>query len=166
MRVVVLSDTHMPRMAKQFPAILREHLHTADLIIHAGDFQTMEVVRELQKYAKIAGVAGNVDSSEVAEALGDKKIIECEGYRIGIVHGHGKGRTTEERVLNSFEGEDLDCIIFGHSHIPVNKMVNKTLLFNPGSPTDKRRQNQYSFGVLEFHPALSARLIMFDSKQP
>ncbi|WP_026571893.1 MULTISPECIES: metallophosphoesterase [Sediminibacillus] len=149
MEIVILSDTHMPRMAKKLPRQVKLGLEKADLIIHAGDWQSVELLEELQQHAPVVGVTGNADGAELQERLNRKEVIERNGVTIGITHGDGKGGTTEKRALTAFQTKPVDIIIFGHSHIPVLKDVNGTTLFNPGSPTDKRRQPQFSYGVLQ-----------------
>jgi uncharacterized protein len=99
---------------------------------------------------------------EIIELLPFKKMVEVNGFKIGITHGHCKGKTTEKRAIEVFKGEKVDCIIFGHSHIPVNRFEGEILIFNPGSPTDKRRQKQYSFGVFSISDKINAELIYFD----
>ncbi|MBD1381298.1 metallophosphoesterase family protein [Metabacillus arenae] len=148
MKIIVLADTHIPKKAKKLPEILIEHLKESDLIIHAGDWQTLEVYDELAKYGNVVGVAGNVDDEKIQQKFGLMQTLFVHGYRIGIVHGHGARGTTKKRVLEAFKEENMDCIIFGHSHIPVNEKIEGTFLFNPGSPTDKRRQPKFSFGVI------------------
>ena len=162
MNIVVISDTHLPKRNKGLPTRLLEQLKDADLIIHAGDWTTIDVYKELQSYARVEGVYGNVDGQEIIELLPLKKMVEVNGYKIGITHGHGKGKTTEKRAIAAFEGEKVDCIIFGHSHIPVNRYEGDILIFNPGSPTEKRRQKQYSFGVFSVSDKIVAELIYFD----
>lgn len=159
MKIVVLSDTHLPKKNKGLPARLIEELRGADLIIHAGDWQTLDVYKELQTYARVEGVYGNVDNEEIAGLLPDKKVVEVCGFRIGITHGHGKGQTTEKRAIAAFEDEKVDCIIFGHSHIPAMRYEGDLLLFNPGSPTDKRRQKLFSFGVISISDKMVAEHI-------
>jgi uncharacterized protein len=163
-KIVVLSDTHLPKRKKGLPTRLLEQLKDTELIIHAGDWTTIDVYKELQSYARVEGVYGNVDGKEIIELLPFKKIIEVCGFRIGITHGHGKGKTTEKRAIEVFKGEKVDCIIFGHSHIPVNRFEGEILIFNPGSPTDKRRQKQYSFGVITISDKIAAELIYFDEE--
>ncbi|MFP7296595.1 metallophosphoesterase family protein [Neobacillus niacini] len=162
MNIVVISDTHLPKKKKGLPARLLEELKDTDLIVHAGDWQTIDVYRELQSHAKVEGVYGNVDSQDIIELLPFKKIVEVNGYKIGITHGHGNGKTTEKRAIEVFKDEKVDCIIFGHSHIPVNRLEGEILIFNPGSPTDKRRQKMFSFGVLNISDKIAAELIYFD----
>lgn len=165
MKIVVVSDTHMPRMAKKLPSRLVEDLQDADFIIHAGDWQTMDLYYELSAYADVAGVTGNVDGWDMVERFKEKEMIELKGFKIGVTHGHGTKLTTEKRALAAFEEENVDCIIFGHSHIPVKKYENGILLFNPGSPTDKRRQDRYSHGIIRIDGGLSAEHVYYESKE-
>ncbi|MFD0050072.1 metallophosphoesterase family protein [Actinomycetes bacterium NPDC127524] len=164
MKIIVLSDTHMPKKAKKFPSPLLKELKNADLIIHAGDWQTIAVYNDLRKYGKVEGVYGNVDSQQILERFPDKQILTVKQFKIGLIHGHGKKWTTEKRALIAFKDDDVDMIIYGHSHIPKITHENKCLLFNPGSPTDKRRQMQYSFGIVTAGETLQAKHVFFDDK--
>ncbi|MCA0174133.1 metallophosphoesterase family protein [Bacillus sp. RAR_GA_16] len=148
MNVIIVSDTHMPRMAKQLPEVLRKELLQADLIIHLGDWQTKQVYEELKSYAPVTGVYGNVDEAFFIENFNEKLVLELETHLIGMTHGHGKGKTTEKRAIAQFENDEVEMILFGHSHIPLHKEYEGKILFNPGSPTDKRKQSHYSFGKL------------------
>lgn len=147
MRIVVVSDTHMPHSAKTIPDKLKKALVKADCILHAGDWCTMDVVRAFEAYAPVEGVAGNNDGRDLAERFGLRKRLELGGVRIGIVHGHGYGGTTESRALQAFRNDQVDVILFGHSHVPLVRREGNVLLFNPGSPTSKRKQPRHSFGV-------------------
>lgn len=148
-KIVILSDTHIPARAKQLPKILAAACEDADLILHAGDWQTMDVFLELSAYAETIGVAGNVDPWEIVDRFGKTRIVEINNLKIGITHGDGVTKTTEQRALAAFTPDEVDLIVFGHSHIPLKKEVDGITLFNPGSPTDKRSQQQFSFGLLE-----------------
>lgn len=139
MKVGVISDSHARSFA-ELPENLVKALSAVDLIIHAGDIVTMDVIRGLQTLAPVKGVCGNMDYPEVRVALPEKQTIEIEGRKIGIVHGRGGPATLEPTVMNLFS--EVDIIVFGHSHIPVNKVVNGILLFNPGSARE-------SYGTLE-----------------
>ncbi|MYL50690.1 YfcE family phosphodiesterase [Halobacillus litoralis] len=148
MEIIVLSDTHMPKKAKQLPERFLKELKDVDVIIHAGDWQTLDLYETLKDYAPVYGVYGNVDGKEIQNKFPAKQMLEWEGYRIGLIHGHGEKKTTEKRALEAFVEDDVDVLIYGHSHIPVLRYFKKTLLFNPGSLTDKRRVPMYSFGKL------------------
>ncbi|KZE66010.1 hypothetical protein AWM68_06420 [Fictibacillus phosphorivorans] len=148
-KILIISDTHMPRMGKEIPEPVVEVLKdSVDCILHAGDWAQESVFEELKMYAPVYGVKGNVDKDTWGSTLPEKLIFEIEDVRIAIVHGHlGKGRSTPERAFRLCENDDVEVIIFGHSHIPFHEVKNNKILFNPGSPTDKRRQKQFSFGL-------------------
>ena len=163
MRIALISDTHLPKRAKKLPEFLMNGLRGAELIIHAGDWTTYEVYDALQSIAPVVGVRGNVDLPELP--FEEKITIVVKGYRIGVVHGHvGKKKTTPDRAYEAFQGQELDMIVFGHSHIPYKQYHGETLLFNPGSPTDKRFQPQFSFGIVTLGETLDAEHFYFDQK--
>ena len=165
MKIVVVSDTHIPKRAKKLPSALLKDLVDADLILHAGDWQTVEVYEELSQYGKVEGVYGNVDGVDIKGIFPEKNIIEAGKFHIGLVHGHGKGQTTEKRALSAFKDDHVDMIIFGHSHIPLKKWAGEILLFNPGSATDKRRQKQFSYGIITVGETLYAEHVFYISKE-
>lgn len=164
-RILILSDTHMPKKSKQLPGVLLNEMDGCDLIIHAGDWQSIELYEKLKKLAPVEGVYGNTDNVELRAILKEKILLEIKGFKIGVVHGHGKGKTTEKRSIEAFINVGVDAIIFGHSHIPVKKLHNGIILFNPGSPTDKRRMPNYSFGILEVTDKLIFNHVFFHSKE-
>ena len=147
MKIIVISDTHLPKRAKQLPEPLLQVLPEADLILHAGDWSDWSVYKLLSEYAPVAGVAGNTDPPEIGKKLGFSRIVEADGLRQVWCMGT-RGETTEQNAIHTFAGQQVDAIIFGHSHIPLMHTVNDVLIFNPGSPTDRRRQPQYSFGIM------------------
>ena len=149
--VIVVGDTHMPRMAKQFPRSLLSELRDADLIIHVGDWQTKEVYEQLNQFAPVKGVYGNVDEPFFYEHFQGAIELDLLGHRIGVTHGHGKGKTTEKRAIQQFASQHVELILFGHSHIPLHREYEGIVVFNPGSPTDKRKQSLYSFGKLTLY---------------
>ncbi|MEN1967187.1 metallophosphoesterase family protein [Lentibacillus sp. N15] len=164
MKIVVTSDTHMPSKGNQLPNRLVRELVTTDLIIHAGDWSSLEVYDMLVAYAPVKGVYGNVDGENIRERFPVKELVTIGGYRIGVVHGHGEKKTTEKRALEAFSDDEVDVLIFGHSHIPMLRYFKKVLLLNPGSPTDKRVLPHYSFAVLEVDEEIRAELIFFSNK--
>lgn len=165
MRVGIVSDTHMPWAAKKLPEPLREGLKGVDLILHAGDWTVPDIYVQLTEIAPVKGVTGNVDGIEIMNQFDSQIIVELKGYRIGVVHGHkGKARTTPERAAHAFLDSDVDLVIFGHSHIPYNDLEGDIRLFNPGSPTDKRRQPRFSFGLMELGSTIEVKHIFYDKK--
>ncbi len=156
MIIGVLSDTHIPKRAKALPSALLSTFQHVDHIIHAGDILSLDVIRQLEELAPVTAVAGNVDPPEMKDRFGDKKILTFGAFRIGVVHGHGKSGSTVSRALAAFQNDTVDCIVFGHSHIPYNQYHSRVLMFNPGSPTDKRRCSRFSFGIIELSDTLKA----------
>jgi putative phosphoesterase len=108
-------------------------------------------------------VAGNNDGPEIVARFGRRKIVEVGGARFGLVHGDGTRGTTLSRARLAFEGDRLDAIAFGHSHVPYLEERDGTWVVNPGSPTDKRRQARFSFAVVtcDESGAIAPRLVYF-----
>jgi putative phosphoesterase len=151
MIVGVVSDTHLPKFGRTLPRALVRGLTKAsvELVVHCGDVTERFALDLFNEIAPVVAVAGNNDGKALHKALGEKTILEAGGARIGVVHGHvGRGRTTPDRAFNAFAGDDVGAILFGHSHIPHKSRRNGVLLFNPGSPTDKRINPLYSYGIL------------------
>ncbi len=149
-RVVLLGDTHLPRFGRALPPPVTEALASADRILHVGDLTQPFVLDLLAEHARVDAVAGNNDPPELVERLGLSRVVEIEGVRIGMTHGHhGPGRTTPERARGRFEADALDAIAFGHSHQPMVELVDGVWMLNPGSPTDRRRQPAFTFLRLE-----------------
>jgi uncharacterized protein len=159
-RVVVLADTHGPRFWKRCPPAVADHLRTADLILHAGDVCTADVLDELSAYAPVRVVLGNNDGPDVA-AWGARETLEIDvnGLAIGMIHDSGPAAGRQARLRRRFPAADL--VIFGHSHIPVDQMADGFRIFNPGSPTDKRRQPHRTLGLLtvDAHDLTEAHIV-------
>jgi hypothetical protein len=144
-RIGVLSDTHLTLGDARLPALLahcQQYFARTKLILHAGDVVDPQLLSLLPQ--PVLAVRGNLDPSELPE----RRIVPVAGKRIGLIHGWGAKYDLEERVLRAFAGEQVDCIVFGHSHQPVCHVVNGILLFNPGSPTDRRNAPFHSLGLL------------------
>lgn len=148
LKIGVVSDTHLPRRGRQLPPQLLEGLKGVDRILHAGDINRDWVLYELEELAPVEAVAGNTDDQDLQQWLGMKRIIRVGEVRIGLVHGHGESGTTLERARRAFRDEQVQGVVFGHSHIPFVEEREGILYLNPGSPTDKRRQEHFSFGVI------------------
>ena len=150
MRIGLVSDTHLPRFGKALPRALVQGLrrHPVDWILHAGDFTAPEVADWFRALAPFAAVAGNNDGPDLVDQFGRRRILELAGVRIGLVHGDGARGTTLSRVRATFAPGEVDVVVFGHSHQPFCTFEEGRWLINPGSPSDKRQQLTYSFGVL------------------
>ena len=164
MKIGVIADTHLYRRMAPLPATVLDVFSDTDHIIHAGDIVGRDVITRLEALAPVTAVAGNLDPVEIRARYGDKKIVRLGGLAIGICHGHGTKGGTVERAIGCFAGDRVDCIIFGHSHIPYCRVHDGVLLFNPGSPTDKRRNQYYSVGLLEIDAEIRPRIVYFDKE--
>lgn len=146
--MVVLSDTHSPRHWKRCPPAVAEHLGTADLILHAGDVCTVEVLEELAEWAPVRAVFGNNDRPEVADwGAPETAEFDLGGVAVAMIHDSGPASGRLARMRRRFPAADL--VVFGHSHIPLDEAGDGLRIFNPGSPTDRRRQPHGTLGVLE-----------------
>lgn len=157
--VGVVSDTHVPSRARGLPAALLSGLRGAALILHAGDLTVLSVLDELGAIAPVHAVCGNVDAWEVYAVLPRERIVEVAGKRIGLVHGDGPGGSTLARARRAFAGAKVDAVVFGHSHSPYCAREGSLLLFNPGSPTDKRREARPSYGLLRVGERIEGEIV-------
>lgn len=151
MKIVVISDTHIPNKAKDLPKTVWDEFNTSGVCIHAGDWVSKSFYMRLVEKIEVHGVHGNMDNLDLMEMLPKKKIVDLYGVRIGITHGCGAPASIIDYVNNVFKNErnTLDIIIFGHTHNPLNKTINGILYFNPGSLTDKVFAPYNSFGIIE-----------------
>jgi putative phosphoesterase len=158
--VVVLADTHAPRRWKTCPPAVAAFLRGADLILHAGDVCTADVLRELAAFAPVRAVMGNNDGPDVA-AWGAPARLETEigGLRVAMVHDAGPASGRPARLRRWFPPAEL--VVFGHSHIPLDHAEGGQRIFNPGSPTDRRRQPHGTLGLLDIADGAlaSARIV-------
>lgn len=129
MKLCALSDSHTAGI-DGLPKELRAALSGADLIIHAGDFTEIAVLRGLQTLGKVKAVCGNMDSQELRLALPQREVFTIEGKRIGLVHGSGGREGIAERVRELFA--DVDIIVYGHSHEASVQTLGGCLMINPG----------------------------------
>lgn len=161
MRIGVLSDTHIPRRAKGLPAQMLRAFESVEMILHAGDLVSLSVLRELERIAPTFAVRGNVDPPEVAEVLPACRTISVGRFQIGLVHGdQGTAGTTPLRALEAFIGEEVACVVFGHSHQPYNQPQKGVHLFNPGSPTDPRWERRPSYGILRVEEEIRGEIVL------
>ena len=122
-------------------------LERADLILHAGDVVTAPVLLELEAYASVEAVFGNMDEPDLQAALPERRVVEVEGARIGMVHIPGPRAGREERLASWFQG--CDAVVYGHTHVPQVERHRGVWILNPGSPTERRRALRHSMLVLQ-----------------
>ncbi len=149
MRLAIISDTHLPRGGRRLPEACVERLRAADLVLHGGDVMEAGVLAELEALGPpVLAVHGNVDDPELRRALPAERVVEADGARIGMVHDAGPAAGRLERLRGRFPG--CAAVVFGHSHIPLLEVApDGFAIFNPGSPTDRRRQPVHTMGTGE-----------------
>jgi putative phosphoesterase len=146
--LAVIADTHLPRGRRRLPDACVERIRAADLLIHAGDFSSVAAFEQLAAIGpELIAVHGNVDEAELLERLPSQRVVEFEGARIGVIHDAGPARSRLARMRRLFEG--ADAVIFGHSHIPLHERDGRFQIFNPGSPTERRRAPSHTMGLAE-----------------
>jgi uncharacterized protein len=145
--LAIISDTHLPRGSRTLPVACVERLRAADLILHAGDFATAGVLADLRALGPpVEAVYGNVDDHEVRALLPSARLVEAGPARIAMIHDAGPAGGRLARLRGRFPS--ADAVVFGHSHIPLHERDPATgfQIFNPGSPTDRRRQPTHTMG--------------------
>ncbi|HPM43690.1 MAG TPA: metallophosphoesterase family protein [Candidatus Omnitrophota bacterium] len=147
MRILVLSDTHIPRTSNDLPKKIYDEIRGADMIFHAGDFVEKGLYEKLSALKTIVAVHGNMDSSALQQQLKAKEVIAVEGVKIGLIHGFGPARDLIDTVRKEFK--DVDAIVFGHSHSATNTVKDGVLFFNPGTATDRVFATTNTYGILE-----------------
>jgi len=159
MKVGVISDTHLDVPDSSLEKIVEDYFHDVDLVLHAGDMVELNVL-DVFKGKEVYAVVGNMDRDSVREKFPVKRILEFEGRRIGLIHGWGSPFGLEEKIMLEFD--EVDCIVYGHTHRAMNEVRDGILLFNPGSPTDQRFAEHNSVGILDIGAEISGSIIEFD----
>ena len=136
--MVFISDTHVPKRARDLPGPLWERIEDCDVVVHAGDWVDVALLDELERRSRrLVGVYGNNDHGALRQRLPEVARVELDGVRFAVVHETGEAKGRAERCAARFPG--VDVLVFGHSHIPWDTTApNGLRLLNPGSPTDRR----------------------------
>jgi putative phosphoesterase len=156
LRVGVLSDTHLSHVTKTLKRIFDDHLAGMDMILHAGDVVSSEVIDFLAR-KDLRAVSGNMDPPELRQRLPVKDVFQLGPYRFGLIHGWGPSAGIEERVRGQFS--DVDVIVYGHSHHAANHERDGVRYFNPGTATGFSSSGVHSMGVIEIGEGLRAEII-------
>jgi putative phosphoesterase len=140
MKLLLISDTHLPARARELPAQVWREVEAADVVVHAGDWVDVPLLDELEaRSARLIGVYGNNDGPALRARLPEVARVELAGVRLAVIHETGAKQGREKRCDAQFP--DTDVLVFGHSHIPWDTVTPSGLrLLNPGSPTDRRRR--------------------------
>ncbi len=158
MKIGVMSDTHLYSVTDELKRIVEGVFSRTDLVLHAGDIVSGEVLVYLESCGVVA-VHGNMCRPEVAESLPDKRVVEAAGFRIGLMHGWGARDGLARRLRREF-GE-IDCLVYGHSHRADNTRVGGELVFNPGTAVmDSFGRN--TVGLLTITDSIQGEIIPLD----
>ena len=144
MKIGVVSDTH----SRPIPQQMLDEFKDVDLIVHAGDFCSMEDLKKFQKIKPVKAVYGNMDEHKLCDLLPERDIFSWSNFKIGLYHGRGAAHQILDSVQKKFQDEKVDAVVFGHSHKTFNDELNGVLYFNPGSPNDMCAP-YCSYGTLE-----------------
>jgi putative phosphoesterase len=146
MQLAIISDTHLPRGARSIPEACLQRCRAADAILHAGDLIDMPVLELLRSLGPpLHAIHGNVDSAAVRALLPARLEIELEGVRVGMVHAPGPGAGRLDALRAAFPR--CDAVVFGHTHMPEHGERDGFQIFNPGSPTERRRAPAHTIGA-------------------
>jgi putative phosphoesterase len=147
MRLAIVSDTHLPKGTRRIPAACLQRLREADAILHAGDFVAVSVLRELEALGPpVHAVHGNVDGPDLRTLLPATRVVDAAGARIAMIHDAGPAEGRLERMRRRFP--ETVAVVFGHSHLPLHEVAEDGFaIFNPGSPTERRRAPRHTMGV-------------------
>jgi putative phosphoesterase len=144
--IAIISDTHLPKGDRRLPDGCVAALRRADLIVHAGDLAQLSVLSELRHLGEVVAVHGNVDDQALTTVLPDARTVQAGGARIAVLHDAGAAAGRLERMRRRFP--DADAAVFGHSHIPLHeRAADGFQIFNPGSPTERRRAPRHTMGI-------------------
>ena len=160
--IAILADTHMPKGKRALPPQCVEKVGAADAVIHAGDFFAAPVLAELRELSPaVLAVYGNVDEEELRRELPETLAVEVGGRTVAVVHDAGPATGRLRRLRARFP--EADAVVFGHSHLPLHEEEDGFQIFNPGSPTERRRQARHTMGMASAGGGrLSFELVVLD----
>ena len=146
MRVALIADTHFRAAAIDLPPRCIEEIAAADLLLHAGDISTEQALKRIEGLGPpVRAVHGNIDSPQLQRRLPEQLSLELEGIVIAMLHDAGPAKGRLERMRSRFP--DADVVVFGHSHMPLDEQEDGFRIFNPGSPTQRRRAPSHTMGI-------------------
>jgi putative phosphoesterase len=159
LKIGILSDSHVYDLTG-LPKKAIKILEDMDLIVHTGDFTGKGLMDKLRKLGNFKGVYGNMDPFSIREELPEKVTLELEDFKVGVTHPAEGGPPfgLEKRLKKKFE--KVDAIIYGHTHLPKNEVINGILYFNPGSITGKFPARHKTFGILEINKEIKGKIVM------
>lgn len=155
-KIGVISDTHLKLPDKKLGELIQGPFQDVDLIFHAGDITEIAVLSSLAG-KEIVAVCGNMDAPEVRRQLPKQRLIQLGGFQIGLIHGWGGPNGIEERIKEEFP--EIDCLIYGHTHVPAINKRGEILFFNPGSFAGGLFSAKKSVGLLQIDKTIRGEII-------
>ena len=156
MKIGVISDTHLREPRLEFRRMVESHFKDVEKIFHTGDFVDWSIAEYLSSQKELIAVSGNMDSQDIQKAFPRKRVIEVKGFKIGLIHGGGPPFGIESRIRGEFD--QVDAIVYGHSHAPANHQAKGITFFNPGSPT-RPYIHRASLGILRLEERIEGEII-------
>ncbi|MEW6375194.1 MAG: metallophosphoesterase family protein [Thermodesulfobacteriota bacterium] len=156
MKIGVISDTHLREPNEEFKKAIETYFKKVDKVLHAGDFINWSVAEYLSGQKELIAVCGNMDPPEIRKAFPQKRIVALGEFRIGLIHGGGSPFGIESRVRKEFD--EVDAIVYGHTHTPANHQVKNILFFNPGSLT-RSFIHRPTLGILHIEEKIEGEII-------
>jgi len=156
MKIGVISDTHLQEVSSQLVRVYEEHFSDVDMILHAGDLVSMDIVDFLsQKPFHV--VRGNMDGGAIRDRFAEKEVIQVNGFRLGLIHGWGSPVGIEKRIRPEFG--KVHAIVYGHSHRSANHIRGDVLFFNPGTACGFAVSGSHSIGILDIAEEIEGTII-------
>jgi len=164
--IAVIADTHAKRL-DDLPGKVLEALARVDVIVHLGDFTSPQLITDLERKGRFYGIWGNHDRlPEIRQRLKRMEVVEIAGKRLGLIHGLFDPVARLRRLKYCFKDEDVDILLFAHSHLITQKMLDGVFLFNPGTVSSKFPASQGSFGILTLDGSIKSEIIILDKTAP
>lgn len=155
-KIGVISDTHLDGYDDKMQRKVAEHFSDADIILHAGDMVDLNVLKMFGE-KEVKAVCGNMDNYSVREKYPDHQLFDIKGFKFLLIHGWGSPLGLEEKISGQFS--DVDCVVYGHTHKPVNHIKGNVMYFNPGSAVDRYFNSSRTIGILEIDKKITGRII-------
>lgn len=157
MRIGVISDTHLLGYDEGLQRIIDEQFRHCEVCLHAGDLVHMNVL-DMFGGKEVLAVRGNMDLPSVRRTLPELRVLQVGSFKLALVHGWGAPEGLEDELLKACGA--VDCLVYGHTHVPVNHVKGGVLFFNPGSPQDSRRGPHSTVGILDISEAITGEIII------
>ena len=168
-KIGVISDTHVPDRFDSLREQVFDEFQGVDLVLHAGDATDFSVVQDLRGIAEVIAVYGNMCDHSMRDEVPFKCIINVDNFKIGLIHGHGFSRhALQASLLEEFRKEGVvpDCIVYGHTHIPQNEIIDGVLFFNPGAGNPPTNDLPATVGFLDIDGVITGQIVPLDVPEP